>query len=129
LDEQRKDNRQGKIVAEVTFLSLKMSDRITVNAETGQGRTLLSLMREFRIPGYCRCEEGKCGSCAVKVLPRPGQAGAKRITLSSREKRALLRSGKLSRQQYEQEATADMPPLWRLACQFVVGDEPILVAF
>lgn len=119
-------------MAEVTFLSLKMSDRVTVNVEAGQGRTLLSLMREFRIPGYCRCEEGKCGSCAVKVVPRrgkSGQAGAKSVTLNSREKSALLKRGKLSRQQYDKAAIADMPPLWRLACQYVVGDEPILVAF
>lgn len=116
-------------MAEVTFLSLKMHDRLTVDVEPGQGRTLLSLMREHSVPGYCRCEEGKCGSCAVKIVPRPGQTGAKDVSLNSREKRALLKRGKLSREQYEQDAIADMPPLWRLACQFVVGDEPILVAF
>jgi len=116
-------------MAEVTFLSLKMSDRVTVNVETGRGRTLLSLMREFRIPGYCRCEEGKCGSCAVKVVPRRSQAEAKSVTLNNQEKRALLKRGKLSRQQYEENTIADMPPLWRLACQYVIGDEPILVAF
>ncbi len=116
-------------MAEVTFLTLKLPDRYTVNVDPAQRRTLLSLMREFRIPGYCRCEEGRCGSCAVKVLPRPGRPGARRVTLSGREKRALLKRGKISRQQYETDVLADVPPLWRLACQYVVGDEPILVAF
>jgi ferredoxin len=106
-----------------------LPDRVTVNVDDRQGRTLLSLMREFRIPGYCRCEEGKCGTCAVKVVPRRAQPEARSITLNSREKRALLKRGKLTQQQYEKDAIADMPPLWRLACQYVVGDEPILVAF
>ena len=114
---------------EVTFLSMKMRDRVTVNVKRDEQRTLLSLMREFRIPGYCRCEEGKCGSCAVKILPRPGQPGAKAVSLSEKEKRALIKRGKYSSAQLKQPSVPDMPPLWRLACQYVVGDEPILVAF
>jgi ferredoxin len=116
-------------MVQVTFLSPKMRDKLTVDVEAGDGRTLLSVMREFEVPGLCRCEEGQCGTCAVKVVPRRDKGAAKSVTLSAREKRALLKRGKISNWQYGEAVLADMPPLWRLACQYMVRDEAILVAF
>jgi len=113
----------------VTFLTQPLRDKLTVRLEPREQRTLLSLIREYNLPKQCSCGEGKCGTCAVKVAPLNRQGGSRAVRLSNEERSALFKSGKLSQQQYESEALPDIPPLWRLACQYVVADEEIMVAF
>lgn len=113
----------------VTFLTQPLRDKLTVRVEAGEQRTLLSLIREYNLPKQCICGRGKCGTCAVKVAPMHRLTGPRTVRLSGEEKKALFMSGKLSRQQYESDALPDVPPLWRLACQYVVTDEEIMVAF
>jgi len=110
--------------------STALKDRIEAHVGVGERRTLLSVMRERNLPPRLTCGEGSCGSCAVKVAPfnrSSGRAGD--VCLSEVERKLLFRVGKLSQQQYEADVLADIPPLWRLACQYVVQDEDIMVVF
>lgn len=116
-------------MAAVTFLNPGLRDKIRISVPAGRNATLLELAREQDVPLRCRCKKGICGTCAVKVVPLRAEAAPRQVRLSWQEKALLLRAGKLSQSQFDNEALADMPPLWRLACQFQVPDEDILVAF
>ena len=111
----------------VTFLTPPMRDKLVVEVPENARLTLLNLMKRFNLPKDCVCGEGKCGSCAVKVVPM--RSIAKMVCLSDIERKKLLLSGKLSREESELQLLKDIPPRWRLACQYVVADEPVLVAF
>jgi ferredoxin len=89
---------------------------------------LLSVMSEHHLREAC-CGKAQCGSCAVKIVPQRADAVSHPIVLSPKEKRALLKSRKLSWPEFDANSLNDMPALWRLACQYVIRDEPILVAF
>lgn len=112
----------------VTFLKLSLSDPLTVNVRSQEQRTLLSLLTQLKLIDSSTCGQGRCGDCAVKVAPRPHGHLQRPVRLSEREKTVLFKSGKLSREQYEAEAVPATPSLWRLACQYVVRYEEILVA-
>jgi ferredoxin len=109
--------------------SSTLQERVEASVGAEERRTLLSVMRERNLPHHLTCSEGRCGSCAVKVAPFKRTAGAGSVRLSELERKLLYRTGKLSRQQVEAEVLADIPPLWRLACQYVVQDEDIMVVF
>ncbi len=114
-------------MGKVTFLSPAMIKERIVFV---RGRhTILSLVRRLGLPLRCECGSGHCGSCAVKVA-RLNCAGLQPVRLDPGEKETLRQAHKLSPQQYESPELPDIPPLWRLACRYVVGgDEDILVAF
>ncbi|MGC2458205.1 MAG: 2Fe-2S iron-sulfur cluster-binding protein [Gallionellaceae bacterium] len=115
-------------MANVTFSSPKLKKDITVYATAGDTSTLLSVAREHNIPLNFECENGECGSCAVQVsvLERKQPLG---INLTEKEKTVLKLSGKITKDQISVAETDDMPPPWRLACQFIVRNEDILVNF
>lgn len=113
----------------VTFLSPGLRDKVRIAVPRGVQATLLHLAKELKIPLRCYCELGGCGSCAVKVVPMHDPQEPGTVCLGEKEKMILFQAGKLSRQQYESEVLEDMPPLWRLACQYRIKDEDILVAF
>ncbi len=74
------------------------------------------------------CENGECGSCAVQVsvLERKQPLG---VSLTEKEKTVLKLSGRITKDQIAVAETDDIPPPWRLACQFIVRNEDILVNF
>jgi len=111
----------------VTFLAPPFQDQFVVHTAF-HGRTLLSLARKFRVSLRCTCRKGACGTCAVKVAVLHPRSEPHTVRLSAEEKAVLYQAGKLTREQYESETLADSPPLWRLACQYIVRDEDILVA-
>lgn len=111
----------------VTFLTPPMREKIVVEVPEDARFTLLNLMERFNLPKQCVCGEGKCGACAVKVVPM--RNSAKMICLNEIERQKLLLAGKLTREESESQLLKDIPPRWRLACQYVVADEPVLVAF
>lgn len=49
--------------------------------------------------------------------------------LTEKEKTALRLAGKISQEQIADAEITDLPSLWRLACQYIVRDEDILVRF
>ncbi|MBI5461865.1 MAG: 2Fe-2S iron-sulfur cluster binding domain-containing protein [Gammaproteobacteria bacterium] len=91
------------------------------------GYTLLNLAGSLKHRLYAECRAGRCGACAVKVMVL-GERGACKMQLGEIEKSILYQAGKLSREQYRSETPPDSSSLWRLACQYVVGNEEIVVA-
>ena len=115
-------------MANVTFSSPKMKKDITVYATAGDRSTLLSVARKHAIPMSFECENGECGSCSVQVdiLEQNQPLG---VNLTEKEKTVLKLTGKLKQADIEAAEVNDIPPPWRLACQFIVRDEDILVKF
>lgn len=115
-------------MANVTFTSPKLKKDITLYATAGDCSTLLSVAREHNIPLDFECENGECGSCAVQVsiLEKKEPLG---MHLTEKEKTVLKFAGKITHEQIEAAETRDIPSPWRLACQFIVRSEDILVKF
>lgn len=115
-------------MANITFSSPKMKKDLTVYATAGDRRTLLSIAKEHKIPVDFECENGECGSCSIQVVILEDRRPLG-INLTEKEKTVLRFSGKISKEQIEEAETSDVPPPWRLGCQFIVRDEDILVKF
>ena len=115
-------------MANVTFSSPAMKKDVTVYATAGDCQTLLAVAQKNKLPINFECENGECGSCAVQVdvLANNQPMG---MHLTEKEKVALKLAGKISKEQIENAEHNDMPPPWRLACQYIVRDEDILVKF
>lgn len=119
-------------MSSVTFLGPLgrdgMMQRVEVRLAAGERCTLLRLIERHDIPGKCICRSGECGSCAVKVALLHEVGTRPEVHIGAAEKKTLFASGKLTRQQFSSPFLAYRAPLWRLACQYVVGDEDIVVA-
>jgi ferredoxin len=115
-------------MANVTFTSPAMKKDVTVYATAGDTRTLLSVAKEHKVPIHFECENGECGSCAVQVtvLSNKQPLG---VNLTEKEKSVLRFAGKITAEQVREAEVNDIPPPWRLACQFIVRHEDILVKF
>jgi ferredoxin len=115
-------------MANVTFSSPSMRKDVTVYAIAGDTQTLLSVAKKNEIPVHFECENGECGSCAVQVRVLSDKAPLG-VALTEKEKTVLRFAGKVTAQQIADAETKDVPPPWRLACQFIVRNEDILVTF
>jgi ferredoxin len=115
-------------MANVTFTSPRMKKDITVYAVAGDTRTLLSVAKAHDIPLHHECENGECGSCQCQVQVLTGKQPYG-VALTEKEKTVLRFAGKISAQQIADAETNDIPPPWRLACQFIVRNEDIVVSF
>ena len=114
-------------MANVTFISPSLSRDVTVYAVAGDRGTLLSLAKTNKIRIPFDCQDGECGSCLVEVsiLTKTPHA----IALTDKEKEVLKQLGKISRKEVENAEVNDMPPHFRLACQYIIRDEDIAVKF
>ena len=115
-------------MANVTFSAPTLAKDITVYGVAGDTKTLLSLAKKNNIPSPCQCQDGECGSCLIKVTFL-GDKTPLGVNLTEKEKLTLSVNGKLDRKVLENIETNDLPPPYRLACQFIVRDEDILVEF
>lgn len=115
-------------MANITFSSPALKKDITVYAVVGDRKTLLSVAQELKIPIHYECEDGECGSCAVQVTSL-GAHAPKAVHLTEKEKTVLVLNGKLSKADLEQINITDVAPKWRMACQYMLLDEDILVEF
>ncbi len=115
-------------MANVTFSSPKMKKDITVYATAGDTHTLLAVAKTHKIPVEFECQNGECGSCAVEVVILSDKAPMG-VALTEKEKVALKLAGKITKDQIAAAEEKDVPPPWRLACQFIVRNEDILVKF
>lgn len=115
-------------MANVTFSSPKLKKDLTVYATAGDTSTLLALAKQHNIPVEFECENGECGSCSVEVtiLANKQPMG---VHLTEKEKTVLKLAGKITKDQIQNAEVNDIPPPWRLACQFIVRNEDILVKF
>jgi ferredoxin len=114
-------------MANVTFTSPKLPRDVTVYAVAGARGTLLALAKEHKVPIPYDCQDGECGSCLVEVsiLSKTPHA----ISLTEKEKEVLKQLGKISGPEVVNAEVNDMPPHYRLACQYIVRDEDIVVKF
>ena len=115
-------------MATVTFLKPDMSKPLTVEVRSQEKRTLLSLLTQLKLVDPDACDRQRCGECAVKVVHKTCGAKPRPVRLEAYEKSVLFKSGKLSRDQYEAQLVPAAPSLWRLACQYVLRYEEIIVA-
>jgi ferredoxin len=115
-------------MANVTFSSPILDKDVTVYAVAGDTKTLLALAKKNDIPIPCQCQDGECGSCLIKVTVL-GDNPPLASHLTDKEKLTLSVNGKLSKSLIEKIETKDSPPSYRLACQYIVRDEDILVEF
>ena len=115
-------------MATVTFLRKNFTRALEVEVRSQEYRTLLSLIRQFKLNDGCHCGQGQCGNCAVRVMPVSTSHEARPVRLESREKAILLKAGKLTREQYEADKIPTTQGLWRLACQYMVRYDDIFVA-
>ena len=111
----------------VTFIAPPFDVERVIKLEPRSCATLLALAREVSWPAHKTCGQGLCGACAVKVVYRDPARAAARVILSPGEKTVLYRAGKLTDAEYRARDVSAHPALWRLACQYVVEDEDILV--
>ena len=111
----------------VTFIAPPFDVERVIYVESQRHTTLLSLARELPWPAHKTCGQGLCGACAVKVMFRDRERAMAQVTLSSDEKTLLYRAGKLTDAEYRAAHIPAHPAFWRLACQYVVEDEDILV--
>jgi ferredoxin len=115
-------------MANITFSSPKLKKDVTVYATAGDTSTLLSVAKEHKLSVNFECENGECGSCAIQVSIL-GNKQPLGIHLTEKEKTVLKLSGKITQAQIDAAENSDIPPPWRLACQFIVRNEDILVTF
>lgn len=105
-----------------------MKKDVTVYAVGCGCGTLLELAQEHKLPIHFECQDGECGSRTVQ-LTSIGSKPPMAVHLTEKEKAVLMLAGKLTRKQCEQIEVTDTAPMWRLACQYIVRDEDILVEF
>ncbi|MEL6419805.1 MAG: 2Fe-2S iron-sulfur cluster-binding protein [Pseudomonadota bacterium] len=122
-------------MANVTFSNSIHKDKTVYAVAGSHTKTLLSLAQENKIPIEFDCENGECGSCLIKVklLDEAGKEAAQKtpmgMHLTMKERTVLKDLGKLTQEQIDDLVTHDRPSEWRLACQFIVRDEDILVEY
>ena len=115
-------------MANVTFSSPRMKKDVTVYAVAGDTKTLLAVAKANNIPLEFDCENGECGSCQLQVTVLSDKTPYG-VALTEKEKTVLRFAGKITQEQIDLAETRDIPPPWRLACQFIVRHEDILVKF
>jgi ferredoxin len=115
-------------MANITFSSPALQTKRTVEGIAGDTHTLLAVAQQNDIPVPFKCEVGDCASCLIKVTVLEDHAPMAG-TLSEKEKYTLAAHGKLSKEAQKLAETADIMPHYRLACQYIVRNENILVEF
>ena len=117
-------------MALVTFSSPEYKDRTVYAVAGSHTKTILKIAQENRIPVNFDCQNGECGSCAVRVSRIGKEKKAPLgVSLTMKEQTVLRELGKLTQDQLDDLVTVDQTGEWRLACQFIVRDEDILVEY
>ncbi len=116
-------------MALVTFTNSEYRDKTVYAVAGSHTQSLLKLALENKIPIDFSCEDGECGTCAVKVTSIDKKLERMGGTMTEKEKALLKQIGKVSQEDLEQMIVDDLPPTWRLACQMIVRDEDIRVEY
>jgi ferredoxin len=115
-------------MALITFTSPLHKDKTVYAIAGSHKQTILQIAKDNHIPIDFSCGEGDCGTCLVRVtsVDTKGRMGS---SLTDRERIVLKDLGKLTQAEIDKMLVDDMPTEWRLACQMVIRDEDILVAY
>lgn len=116
-------------MANITFSSPVMDKDVTVYAVAGDRGTILSVAQKNDIKIPFDCQDGNCASCLVEVVSLENSSKKMGMHLTEKEKETLRELGKITPQEIQEAEVNDMPPRYRLACQYFVRDEDILVKF
>jgi ferredoxin len=117
-------------MALVTFTSKDFKDKTVYAVAGSHTQTILKIAQENKIQIAFDCENGDCGSCLVKIR----QIGRDRkppmgVSLTMKEQLKLRELGKLTQDQLDDLVTMGRTGEWRLACQFIVRDEDVVVEY
>lgn len=117
----------------VTFTSPLHKDK-TVYAVAGshtETGTVLALAKENHIPIDFGCQNGECGTCLVQVKATgKDKHHVMASHLTNGEITVLKDMGKITQEQVDAMRVDDVCHTeWRLACQMVLRDEDITVAY
>ncbi|WKW49653.1 2Fe-2S iron-sulfur cluster-binding protein [Rhodomicrobium lacus] len=115
-------------MANITFSSPSLAKDVTVYAVAGDRGTILAVAKDHKIPIPFDCQDGECGSCLIEVKQLDSQR-AHAISLTEKEKEQLRQLGKITAEEIKNAETSDVAPRFRLACQYIVRDEDIIVSF
>ncbi|MFO1153647.1 MAG: ferritin family protein [Rhodospirillales bacterium] len=115
-------------MANITFRSPVMAKDVTVYAVAGARGSILALAKAHRIPIPFDCGDGECGSCLIEVT-RLGEGERMGGNMQEKEKEMLRQLGKISAAEIDNAEVYDVPSRHRLACQYIVRNEDILVCF
>jgi ferredoxin len=115
-------------MALITFTSPLHKDKTVYAIAGSHKQTILQIAKDNHIPIDFSCGEGDCGTCLVRVTSVDSKS---RMSgpLTDRERIVLKELGKLTQKDIDQMLVDDIPSEWRLACQMVIRDEDILVAY
>jgi ferredoxin len=116
-------------MALVTFVNPEYRDKTVYAVAGSHTQTVLKLALENKIPINFSCEDGECGTCAVKVSSLDKKNQRMGGPLTEKEKTVLKQLNKVTREDLERMIVDDLPSEWRLACQMIVRDEDILVEY
>lgn len=114
-------------MANVTFSSPLLHKDVTVYAIAGDRGTILSVAEKHKIPIPFECRDGECGSCLIEVVTLTGKTMGSQLT--DKEKSQLKALGRITAADIAKAETDDVAPKYRLACQYIVRDQDILVKF
>ncbi|MBC56217.1 MAG: ferredoxin [Confluentimicrobium sp.] len=115
-------------MATITFSSPIMKRDKTVYAVAGNTDTILGLAEEHGIPIPFECRDGNCGSCLIEVTyleDKPKMA----VALTEKEKARLKELKKVTQEEITEAEVNDLPPHYRLACQYIARHEDIRITF
>ncbi len=115
-------------MANITFQSPTMHRDKTVYAVAGNTKTILALADEHEVPIPFECGDGNCGSCLIEVKPL-GTKPKMGMSLTEKEKARLKELQKITPEELENAEVNDLPPRYRLACQFIARDEDVIIRF
>jgi ferredoxin len=111
----------------VTFSSPILHKDVTVYAIAGDRRTVLSVAESHKVPIPCDCKDGECGSCLIEIVTLTGKTMGSQLT--EKEKDQLRSLGKITSEEIRLAEVDDVSPKFRLACQYIVRDQDVLVKF
>ncbi|NJO67714.1 MAG: (2Fe-2S)-binding protein [Rhodospirillales bacterium] len=115
-------------MAIIHFSTPGMQKTVKIDVEPDDQPTLLSVAKEFGVPVLFNCETGGCGACVVDVETKAvGQHSV--APLENDESFLLEAMGKLSEEEIAAAEEEGVPAPVRLACQYRLGDEEIVVSF
>ena len=114
-------------MANVTFSSPILPQDLTFSASAGDHGNLLTFAQSHKVVIPRDCQDAECGSCLVEVTFLGKSSKAPEI--GEKETEMLKQLGKYYKKKGAAAQVEDIPPHHRLACQYVLRDEDILVKF
>lgn len=115
-------------MATIRFVATGIDKTIRVTIAPGERRTLLAVAKDSGVPLLFNCESGDCSACVVHV--ETVSAGQRPLAPMSEKERFLLPAiGLLTEREIEAAERLGVAADVRLACQYALGDEEIVVLF